>query len=80
MFYDLSILDSVRLNFSETGLDILNITLAVIMFGIALDLKFDQFKKVFLQPKSLVLGIISQFLLLPAITFLLYLLLSPALQ
>jgi BASS family bile acid:Na+ symporter len=48
------------------------------MFGIALDLKFDQFKKVFLQPKSLVLGIISQFLLLPAITFLLVLIIKPS--
>jgi BASS family bile acid:Na+ symporter len=78
MFYDLSILDSVRLNFSETGLDILNITLAVIMFGIALDLRFDQFKKVFMNPKSLILGVTSQFLVLPALTFLLVLLINPS--
>lgn len=78
MFENLSILDSVRLNFSESGLDFLNITLAVIMFGIALDLKFDQFKKVFLNPKSLILGVISQFLVLPALTFVLVLIIKPS--
>jgi len=78
MFENLSILDSVRLNFSESGLQLLNITLAVIMFGIALDLKFDQFKKVFLNPKSLILGVFSQFLVLPALTFLLVLLIKPS--
>ncbi len=77
MFYDLSVLDSITLKFSETGLTIMNITLAVIMFGIALDLKFDQFKRVFAKPKSLILGVISQFLLLPSLTFLLVLLIKP---
>lgn len=78
MFYDLTLLDSVRLNFSTTGLDIMNITLAFIMFGIALDLKFDQFRKVFQAPKSLLVGFSSQFLLLPALTFLLVLLIKPS--
>ncbi len=77
MFYDLTELDSIRLNFSESGLLFMNITLAVIMFGIALDLRFDQFKKVFVRPKSLIIGVISQFLLLPALTFLLVLIIKP---
>lgn len=78
MFYDLTILDSVRLNFSETGLNIMNITLAFIMFGIALDLKFDQFKQVLLHPKSLLVGVTSQFVLLPVLTFLLILIIKPS--
>lgn len=78
MFYDLTILDSVRLNFSEAGLNIMNITLAFIMFGIALDLQFDQFKKVLEHPKSLFVGIGSQFILLPSLTFLLVLLIKPS--
>lgn len=78
MFYDLTILDSVRLNFSETGLNIMNITLAFIMFGIALDLKFDQFKNVLVKPKSLLIGVTSQFLLLPVLTFLLVLIIKPS--
>lgn len=78
MFYDLTILDSVRLNFTPAGLNIMNITLAFIMFGIALDLKFDQFKKVIQNPKSLLVGVGSQFLLLPGLTFLLVLLIKPS--
>ncbi|MCK5821152.1 MAG: bile acid:sodium symporter family protein [Bacteroidales bacterium] len=78
MFYDLTILDSVRLNFSPAGLNIMNITLAFIMFGIALDLKFDQFKNVLKNPKSLFVGIGSQFILLPALTFLLVWLIQPS--
>ena len=77
MFYDLSVLDSIRLNFSPGGLTIMNITLAIIMFGIALDLKFDQFKKVVTKPKSLLVGIVSQFILLPGVTFLLVKLINP---
>ena len=77
MFYDLSVLDSIRLNFSPGGLTIMNITLAIIMFGIALDLKLEQFKKVVYRPKSLIVGIISQFVLLPGITFLLVKLINP---
>ena len=70
MFYDLSVLDSIRLNFSQGGL-------AIIMFGIALDLKLEQFKKVLTKPKSLFVGIISQFILLPGVTFLLVKLINP---
>ncbi len=77
MFHDLTVLDSIRLNFSPGGLTIMNITLAIIMFGIALDLKFEQFKKVVTKPKSLLVGIVSQFVLLPGITFLLVKLINP---
>jgi len=77
MFYDLSVLDSIRLNFSPSGLLIMNITLAIIMFGIALDLKLEQFKKVLYRPKSLIVGIISQFILLPGLTFILVKLINP---
>ena len=77
MFYDLSVLDSIRLNFSPSGLLIMNITLAIIMFGIALDLKLEQFKKVLYNPKSLIVGIISQFILMPGFTFILVKLINP---
>jgi bile acid:Na+ symporter, BASS family len=71
-------LDWVRLNFSKTSLLIMNITLAFIMFGVALEIKFDNFLKVLKEPKSLVLGVFSQFLALPALTFLLIYFLQPA--
>ena len=69
-------LDHVRLNFSPESLHMLNISLAFIMFGVALEIKLDHFKKIFFDPKSAILGSLSQFILLPFITFLLTILLS----
>jgi len=73
----LEVLDHVRLNFSPTGLFILNLTIAFVMFGVALDIKWINFKNVVMKPKSAITGIISQFILLPLITFLLILVLRP---
>ncbi len=64
-------LDSIRLNFSKESLFILNLTLAFIMFGVALEIKISAFKKLILRPKPTVIGVISQFVMLPAVTFLL---------
>lgn len=77
MFEALSGIDDIRLNFSDGGLLYMNITLAVIMFGVALEIKFENFKKLLLNPKSAFLGIFSQFLLLPALTYVLVILLNP---
>jgi len=75
MYQGLSQLDSVHLNFSSSSLFILNITLAIIMVGVALGVKFRGFKDVLFRPKSFLVGVISQFFLLPAFTFLLVVLL-----
>ncbi len=64
-------LDHIRLNFSPESLHMLNIALAFIMFGIALEIKLDHFRKLIANPISAVIGFISQFLALPIITFLL---------
>lgn len=77
MFDSLSVLDSVRLNFSPSGMVFLNITLGFIMFGVALEIHFQQFIDLLSKPKSLLIGLLSQFIILPAITFLLVILLSP---
>ncbi len=74
----LRVLDNIQLNFDKDGLLFLNITLAFIMFGVALEIDFSSFKKVFLKPKSVIIGIISQLFLLPAVTFLLVLLIKPS--
>jgi len=71
MYDKLAALDSVKLNFSESSLLFLNITLAIIMVGVALGIRLKGFKNLFLAPKSLIVGLISQLLLLPALTFLL---------
>ncbi|MDX8338568.1 bile acid:sodium symporter family protein [Draconibacterium sp. IB214405] len=73
----LEVLDNVRLNFSPSGLVALNVTIAFIMFGVALDIKIEHFKQLVMRPKSVIVGVISQFVLLPAVTFLFVLLLNP---
>jgi len=73
----LEVLDHVRLNFSSSGLVFLNIALAFIMFGVALDIKAEHFRDILNNPKSFIMGFISQTFLLPAFTFLLVLLLNP---
>lgn len=70
-------LDSVQINFDSTGLWILNIALAVVMFGVALGIKMDDFKILVKQPKIVLIGIISQFILLPLLTFGLVILIEP---
>ena len=67
----LSSLDSVNLNLgSGTGL-IMSIVLALIMFGIALTIKAETLKNVFVNPKSIITGIALQWVGLPLVTFLL---------
>jgi len=73
----LEVLDHVRLNFSPSGLIFLNIALSFIMFGVALDIKVENFEEIIRKPKAAIVGYISQTFLLPAFTFLLVLLLNP---
>lgn len=75
---DLEVLDTLKLNFNPNGLLLLNITLGIVMFGVALGIDLSNFKNIIQKPKALILGLISQFLLLPAITFLLILILKPS--
>lgn len=77
MFDALKVLDDIRLNFSAEGLLIMNATLAFVMFGVALDLKIDRFKQLFFHPKPTIVGLIAQFVLLPALTYLIAIILQP---
>lgn len=49
----------------------LNIVLAIVMFGVALGIKPRTFIDIIKSPKSVIIGIICQLILLPALTFLL---------
>jgi len=73
----LEVLDKIHLNFSPAGLLFMNITLAFIMFGVALEIDLKSFKKIIAKPKSLIAGVISQFFLLPFITFIFILIIEP---
>jgi BASS family bile acid:Na+ symporter len=70
-------LDSIQLNFSSSDLLLLNLALALIMYGVALDLRFEDFKYLAKNPKGFILGVFSQFLLLPFLTWCLVLLMNP---
>ena len=70
-------LDSLKINFDTEGLWVLNITLALIMFGVALGISIEDFKRLLKKPKILITGIISQFILLPLVTFIFIKLVNP---
>ncbi|MGW0040376.1 bile acid:sodium symporter family protein [Rhodococcus sp. NPDC003348] len=70
-------IDDVVLNFNPTSLTLLNVVLAAIMFGIALDTTVDDFRAALRMPRAMAVGITAQFLLLPAVTYLLTLALNP---
>lgn len=69
-------LSDLTINFGQGGTTIVNILLAFIMFGVALGIKLDTFKDVFKNPKSLILGLILQWVCLPALTTLLAILMN----
>ena len=70
--------DLVRLNFNPQSLALLNAILGLVMFGVALDLKLADFRGVLTLPKATLIGMLGQFVLLPAFTFLLVLAIRPA--
>ena len=70
-------IDSIKINFDTQGLWILNIAIAAIMFGVALGISIDDFKRLLKSPKIVFIGVLSQFVLLPAGTFLAILVLKP---
>ncbi len=75
----LASLDSVTLNLgSGTGI-IMSIVLALIMFGIALGIKLETLKNVFIHPRSILTGVVLQWFGLPLVTFLLIIALNPML-
>ena len=69
-------LDCVNLNLGGgTGM-IMSIVLALIMFGIALSIKAETLKNIFVKPKSIITGVLLQWVGLPLVTFLLIMLLN----
>lgn len=61
--------DDILLNFNPGTLVLLNVVLGLIMLGVALDVTVDDFKVVARRPKPMVIAIIAQLLVLPAVTF-----------
>lgn len=74
---DPAALDQVRLNFNPTGIAIINGAIGLMMLGVALELKIEDFKRILSSPKAPAIGLAAQFLLLPAFTFLLVYIIRP---
>lgn len=70
-------LDALNINLGAGEMFIVNIILAFVMFGVALGIKTSTFKDVFRNPKSVILGIALQWVALPAVTFLVAILMNP---
>lgn len=71
-------IDLIRLNFNPQSLWALNFIIGLVMFGVALDLKLADFRGVLVQPKPVLIGMLGQFVLLPAFSFLLVLVIRPS--
>ena len=69
-----SVIDSIDVTLNAGGMNTINIVLAFVMYGVALGIRPGLFRDVFRKPKSLILGMVSQLVLLPLLTFLLALL------
>lgn len=63
--------DAISIAFSPSSQTILRIVIAGILFGIALDTRVEDFREAARRPKVIALGVGVQFVLLPAITYLL---------
>ncbi len=70
-------IDALQINFSQDQLFLLNFCLAFLMFSIALDIKMEDFKAIVKNPKLPIIGVISQYLLLPLINLLIIFIFQP---
>ena len=71
-------IDSIKVNFNPDQLFVLNLCLAFIMFGVALDLRVGNFSALLRQPKAPLVGLSSQLVLLPVLTLALIYFARPA--
>lgn len=62
-------IDEVRLAFNPQTLTLLNAVLGLVMFGVALELRVEDFKTALRTPKALALGLLGHHVLFPAMTY-----------
>ncbi|MDX1620996.1 MAG: bile acid:sodium symporter family protein [Nitriliruptorales bacterium] len=70
--------DELSLNFDTGTILLLNVILGFIMFGVALDVRIADLRAIVRDPRGPLIGLAAQFLALPALTYLLTLVLDPA--
>ena len=60
--------EATTLQFSESSLYVLNAIIALMMLGVSLSLRVEDFSRIVREPKAPIAGMIAQFLLLPSLT------------
>jgi len=70
--------DAVVLNFNQSTLTLLNVLIGLIMFGVALDIRVEDFRRIVRDPRGPAIGLAAQFVALPALTFVLVGVINPA--
>lgn len=70
-------IDDIQINFNADNLWLVNLTLSLVMFGVALDIKVSDFTDLLKSPKPVIIGIISQFFMIPLVTLILVYIIKP---
>lgn len=70
-------LDQTTLNFSHGATLTLQMILAVVVFGVALELSFTDFRRLMQHPRAVLAGLLSQLVALPLLTFALVMVMDP---
>ena len=71
-------IDAVRLNFSPESLVALDVILAFVLFGVALDMRVQDFKGILTAPRGTLIGLLAHSVLLPAVAWALTMVLKPS--
>lgn len=67
-----------QIHFSPEGLMVLNVVLGLVMFGIALELRKEDFINLWNNKRSAIIGLLAHFVVLPLLTFILVKILQPS--
>lgn len=70
-------IDGLHIGLEQGNIHIVNIILGFIMFGVALSIKLSSFKDIIKNPKPALVGVLLQWVALPAVTFLVTIILNP---
>jgi BASS family bile acid:Na+ symporter len=70
-------LSEVTIDFSNDHFWLMNVCLAIIMFSVALSINAADFKEIWRNPRGILAGLASQYVVLPAMTFVMILVIQP---
>jgi len=63
------VLDTLQINFNPDSFLLLNLLLALMMFGASLSVRWSDFTVISRSPKAVIIGLLCQFVLLPLLTY-----------